>query len=86
MFPFFRDENGDPRSERREEDGLPFQNSIGEFIGTGAVRSYQHHPWQVAEGVQELVAGFSGPVVHTVQMVVTDNVVVSRIILTPFHA
>ena len=79
MFPFFRDENGNPLSERREKDGLPFQNSIGEFIGDGTVRSYQYYPWQVAEGVQENVAGFNGPVVHTVQMVITDNVVVSRI-------
>ena len=76
LFPYFRDEQGNPRNER-DREGLPLRSHLGRLTSDSTVRYFSHTPWLLADYVRSTVDGLVGPPVHKVRMVITPNVVVS---------
>ena len=74
LFPFFRDEWGNPRNDR-DRKGIPLRRH-GQYVTDGTVRYFSHTPWIVADNVTHLANGMYGPPIHYVKMVITPNVVV----------
>jgi leishmanolysin-like peptidase len=67
LYPYWRDRNGDPRTQRDENGNPPFDSTGAPVADTSTVRTLTYTSWRTA----------SGPTQHTVTALVTEAIAVS---------